>query len=361
MFRTQQIYPTSMLSAVALTVAILGLVTVMTSPKVNSSASENVSGYAWSETIGWISFNSTNEAGPTGSYGVNVATNGALSGYAWSEHIGWISFNEASGCPSGTCAPSLNRTTGNVTGWARALSPASGVNTGGWDGWINLTGVSVGGGSGTACEWHGWAWGSDVVGWISFNSTDSGAGGGPYKVVGTGNGCNPATFACTGTAPSNATACSTVNPGGELPFGVVSSCLSGATKCHYRCNDGFIQSGNTCSATQCNDGSDNDSDGLSDFGNDLGCFDVNDNDEADGLPELTISPMTVLQGDDATFEWNLNGGIGCTLSGGNRTFDLTPPTVSSSSPIYARTTFTLTCPAGSDIVTVDIVPVGTET
>lgn len=364
MLRMRQIHLVGMFGAIVLTVAILSVAIIIVSPKVNSGVGENISGYAWSETIGWISFNSTNEAGPSASYGVQVAANGDISGYAWSENIGWISFNagDVAGCPSGTCSPALNRTTNAVTGWARALSPTSGVNTGGWDGWIRLTGLTIGGGGGTSCDWHGWAWGSDVVGWISFNSTDAGAGGGPYKVVGTGNGCNPPTFACTGTAPTNATACSAVDPGSELPFGVVASCLMGATKCHYRCNSGYTQSGNACVPTQCNDGGDNTDpeDTLIDMA-DPGCAGINDDNETDELPVLTVTPMTVLGGSNANFSWDLKGNIGCTLTGGNRTFDLTPPIVSSTSPIYARTTFTLTCPPGSDTATVDIVPIGTET
>ncbi|MEK7646510.1 MAG: hypothetical protein AAB381_02345 [Patescibacteria group bacterium] len=41
--------------------------------------------------------------------------------------------------------------------------------------------AQVGGGGGFGNEVKGWAWSSNV-GWISFNSTDAGAGGGPYKV-----------------------------------------------------------------------------------------------------------------------------------------------------------------------------------
>jgi hypothetical protein len=203
------------------------------------------------------------------------------------------------------------------------------------------------------------------LGWISF-STDAGAGGGPYKVTGTGEGCHPIQYSCEGTAPTDATACSAADPGvSGVPYGVVgatvSSCLLGATKCHYYCNNGYTQSGNACVPTQCNDAVDNDADGKNNFGVDPGCSSINDDNETDELPVLTVTPMTVLGGSNANFAWDLKGNIGCTLTGGNRNFDLTPPTVSSTSPIYARTTFTLTCPAGSDTATVDIVPIGTET
>lgn len=158
----------------------------------------NVAGFAWSENIGWISFNSkncdTNNNGfidtnaivsgcggnddattPVIPYGVNLDSGGTnnLSGYAWSDNVGWVSFNPAdwgATCPSGTCQPRYDSGTGELSGWARALA-----NGGGWDGWIKLRkdptdagadyGVSLSG-----SDFTGWAWGSDVVKWISFNS-----------------------------------------------------------------------------------------------------------------------------------------------------------------------------------------------
>ena len=61
--------------------------------KVFAGSEHNLSGWAWSENIGWISFNSTTGGGGV-NYGVTVASNGRLSGYAWSENIGWITFNQ---------------------------------------------------------------------------------------------------------------------------------------------------------------------------------------------------------------------------------------------------------------------------
>jgi len=58
--------------------------------KVSSDVDGNLSGWAWSENFGWISFASTTPV----TYGVTVATStGEFDGYAWSENIGWISFN----------------------------------------------------------------------------------------------------------------------------------------------------------------------------------------------------------------------------------------------------------------------------
>jgi hypothetical protein len=165
-----------------------------------SAATDNVSGWAWSETIGWISFNCTN-TGTCGisNYGVSVdSATGDFSGYAWSENIGWISFNRAdTGNPpappyNGGSGPiaNLSFATQKVRGWARALA-----NGGGWDGWIKLgddSGTWPAGGNQVYIqilagpdELRGWAWGSDVAGWIKFNCTDTPANCGTsnYKVL----------------------------------------------------------------------------------------------------------------------------------------------------------------------------------
>ncbi|MEM3504143.1 MAG: prepilin-type N-terminal cleavage/methylation domain-containing protein [Nitrososphaeria archaeon] len=67
--------------------------------KVSSDTNGNLSGWAWSESFGWISFSSSTD-GSTINYGVKVATTttasyqaGEFDGYAWSDNIGWISFN----------------------------------------------------------------------------------------------------------------------------------------------------------------------------------------------------------------------------------------------------------------------------
>jgi hypothetical protein len=131
-------------------------------------AGDNVFGWAWSENIGWISFNSTTGGGGT-DYGVSIEPDGTFSGYAWSENIGWISFNQAelSGCPSGTCQAEVDLLSHDleVSGWARALAYGDG-----WDGWISLRGSNYGVKiNGETKDFEGWAWGDFVVGWISFN------------------------------------------------------------------------------------------------------------------------------------------------------------------------------------------------
>ncbi|HEY0907787.1 MAG TPA: hypothetical protein VGE35_00380 [Candidatus Paceibacterota bacterium] len=149
---------------------------------VSADGAQNVSGFAWSSNIGWISFNCTNTSTcGTANYGVHMNAYGWLSGneasstpgYAWSSNIGWIQFGGLSGFPTGngTYAQNAQVVSGSLRGWARALSYG-----GGWDGWISLSGTSPNYGvtlSGN--DFMGYAWGSDVVGWMTFNpSTGNG-------------------------------------------------------------------------------------------------------------------------------------------------------------------------------------------
>jgi len=165
--------------------------------EVKADSEDNVYGWAWSENIGWISFNCDNPellSCDTSNYGVNIDSAGNFSGYAWAgggenvngslaPTIGWISFNEADlvGCPSGQCEAKLNLQSKNVSGWARALAYG-----GGWDGWIKLRDLGYGvtlDATLDPSEFKGWAWGSDVIGWISFNCSDEGVCGvSDYKV-----------------------------------------------------------------------------------------------------------------------------------------------------------------------------------
>ena len=96
-----------------------------------------------------------------------------ISGYAWSDNIGWISFNESelTDCPEGDCKAKF---VGNqLVGWARALAGEDASD--GWDGWISLSkqasettdyGISL---NETTSIFEGYAWGGEVVGWIQFN------------------------------------------------------------------------------------------------------------------------------------------------------------------------------------------------
>ena len=60
---------------------------------VSAASSDNISGYAWSNNVGWISLNCTNSNScATSNYGVHVnPSTGNFSGYAWNDNVGWIS------------------------------------------------------------------------------------------------------------------------------------------------------------------------------------------------------------------------------------------------------------------------------
>ncbi|KKT82454.1 MAG: LamG domain protein jellyroll fold domain protein, partial [Candidatus Giovannonibacteria bacterium GW2011_GWC2_44_9] len=227
----------------------------------SAPSSYNLSGWAWSGTVGWQSFNSTNQGGSV-DYGVNADSGGIMSGYAWSDQVGWISFNETSGCQTDPdCQAQLSLATGEVSGWARARTPVGHPQAGGWDGWIHLRGTAV---------WDGWAWGADVVGWVHFKGLS-------YGVLGSGTACvNPTPICgngvaegdeqCDGSDLRGATCASLGFKGGPL------SCTTPpATTCLYDTT--------ACTAYQCSDGFDNDSDTFIDFPNDPGCYSSTDDDE----------------------------------------------------------------------------------
>jgi len=141
-------------------------------------------------------------AGASVDYGVDIdESTGNFSGYAWSDNIGWISFEpgDLAGCPSGAPCQArldLDGTTcgevGQVCGWARALAPVGDPNAGGWDGWIKLRDSSYGvslNPAPTPSEFESWAWGggysggnigAGVIGWISFNDRDITGSPGPF-------------------------------------------------------------------------------------------------------------------------------------------------------------------------------------
>lgn len=145
-----------------------------------SAAGDNVSGWIWSENIGWISLGGDNYGVKADTSSISTGGQGALSGYAWSEHIGWISFNRAdTGNPpgepfvAGGSIAQVDWSTGKINGWAKALSA-----NGGWDGWIKFSKYTSDAGSEystlvnkTTGVITGWAWGSDVVGWIDMAAT----------------------------------------------------------------------------------------------------------------------------------------------------------------------------------------------
>jgi len=153
--------------------------------------------------IGYISFGCEGDAGnacgatstdsfPTG-YGVRINTNpessdeGKFYGYAWSSNYGWVSFfgNDVSSCGAegGLKIPGdvqeFIHSSGSSTvldGWARVLN----YDPNEWDGCIRFAGSDVFGQgsqyqstltaeSSQSLRLDGWAYGGNIVGWISFD------------------------------------------------------------------------------------------------------------------------------------------------------------------------------------------------
>ncbi|MDD5490035.1 MAG: hypothetical protein PHP25_05160 [Candidatus Moranbacteria bacterium] len=150
--------------------------------KIHAGTSDSGSGWLWgggagpndgtNTNVGWISINNTNQGGAT-NYGLNIPSGtGAISGYAWSENIGWISFNAAdtAGCPQGSC--NATKVAGNnIKGWARILGIRDALaqsNSGGWQGWISLSGAQYGVKINADNTLTGYGW-SDELGWIDFS------------------------------------------------------------------------------------------------------------------------------------------------------------------------------------------------
>jgi hypothetical protein len=143
--------------------------------RAQSSSLGCLSGDAWSDNIGWIDFQCPN---------VTVQNDGTITGAAWANpsddvagtnNIGWISFNSADTASCGTGGAKITGTA--LSGWAKAIA----ADNNGWDGCISLSGsspaygVTLPGGTGASGDLAGNAWGSDVVGWISFNCNAGGA------------------------------------------------------------------------------------------------------------------------------------------------------------------------------------------
>lgn len=135
----------------------------LTTPAVDA----HVRGWAWSSTVGWISFD-CRDMGVCGTSNYSSPldiTTGKVSGYAWASTIGWIKMDPTGPYPE---APAhglqVDMNTGVLSGWIRATA-----NGGGWDGWIKIHDAKVvrGGYIKNGAETDGgWMWGSDVVGWV---------------------------------------------------------------------------------------------------------------------------------------------------------------------------------------------------
>ena len=99
---------------VVVAIVFLGFQYALTvEPAGAASADLPITGYAWSDTMGWIDLHCSNSNScATRPFGLTMAPDGTISGYAWSEYIGWVSANlsEVSGCPDGLCDTKISGT-----------------------------------------------------------------------------------------------------------------------------------------------------------------------------------------------------------------------------------------------------------
>ncbi len=196
----------------------------MSSIPASAGPSDKVKGWVWSDNIGWIKMNNCDfqNVCTTPAFGVNYDSAGIMSGYAWSDNIGWVTFNQAdlSGCPSGTCNARINlsATPRRMEGWARVIAlenPNDTETPADWaDGWISLydtaptaygpTFSATGSGS-------GFAWGSEVLGWLDFSLVSLDVVGTPIVQI-----TSHTISACP--APFSVTINGQVDPNGHTPL-----------------------------------------------------------------------------------------------------------------------------------------------
>ena len=134
-----------------------------------------LSGWAWNDVVGWISFSCASRTGsyPCTGEQVRVDADGNFTGWAWSDGAGWISFNCA-GTPQGCTLPGYDYKV--KSSWAAANA------IGYMESSIFDTGVP-GGGILNSLLWKGT---SPVGTCVSFQTAGSNNPAGPWTFMGPG-------------------------------------------------------------------------------------------------------------------------------------------------------------------------------
>lgn len=182
-----------------------------------------ITGWAWSDTVGWIDLNCGNDNScSTSDYKLTIGADGTVTGYAWSDNVGWVSANasDLTGCPTAPCTARMSGSA--LVGWLKALS-ANDSQSGGWDGFISLSGSGYGPTLGSQV-FSGYAWGDMNVGWVDWSLA-----GTTFTPCVSQNICsgdnvidsctNEVLQACTGGDICSAGACITPPPPGATAFG----------------------------------------------------------------------------------------------------------------------------------------------
>lgn len=178
----------SLFSMAAVALVLLNVAAILTPPnRVAATSSENVAGWVWSDTGGWLSMNDTNSGAGGGSYGVHInPSTDAVTGFAWSDNQGWMCFGSScnvSACANGANTPTGSAPAASVDGSNRLRGWGMFCNLGTSSGWVSLNCLdsgqgcansygptvdfSSGGFSGFA--WHGVS-GSLGWGWMDFDA-----------------------------------------------------------------------------------------------------------------------------------------------------------------------------------------------
>jgi hypothetical protein len=172
--RLKQIFLSLIITMVVSLVVGIGLIKADFSGWIWSGNKEDITtnniGFGWGEV--------------SDSYGFDIPTeDGNVTGYVWSENIGWIDF-DPSGTPPASPSHSVKREGNQLTGWARIVGIAneSAVNnSGGWEGWIKMSGTTqssapygvsleyLGNGNDDALNDYAY---SDEMGWITFEGIE---------------------------------------------------------------------------------------------------------------------------------------------------------------------------------------------
>ena len=364
--------------ALVAAITLIGTGLVLGSPASGAVTGQSMAGYAWSDTIGWISAD-----GP--GYGLAIAADGTVSGYAWSDNIGWVSAQAANlaGCPSAPCTAKLTGT--KLEGWFKALA-ADTRQSGGWDGWISLAGLNYGptlDAAGT--KFSGFAWGSMVTGWVDIsavrivagcsNGLDQGAYPSCTCPVGqtqSGSTCVPTTSCDQGFTLQNGVCVFTGCPSGYTeqngacvftgcPLGftlqngacVFTGCPLGYTEqngqCVFiACPAGYLFQNGACvqqCPSVCSGSNLVSCDGTllqqCSFGCSSGsCLAAP---PAPSITTWTVSPTLVRIGTPVRVTWTTTNAVSCTVSGTNGDSWTGTSGDQTTSPIAAQTTYTIVC------------------
>ncbi len=294
--------------ALLLAIGLIAFALSLSPQKAISQTGTAITGWLWSDTIGWISMNcsDTSSCG-TSNYSVAINTDGTLTGYAWSDNVGWVRFGGLSSFPTGDGTTAANASligSGTLTGWARACAGTVGGDcssmtsrSDGWDGWIALSdsgyGPTLSGGHIT-----GYSWGSTNSGWILWDAYTT------YQP-------------CANTTGYQCVADNSVH--------TAASCEQVTDVCASHGMGWFCSNtNNLCTPPP----------------------PPQDGTHADGTSgELSIRPSLVQKGQTAKVHWNIENVTACTVTGNGDSWSgsSSPTGGYRSSPITQRQTYTLSC------------------